>query len=60
MIRRSFLRLVFGTSLGAAIAAVRFVAKTVPRGFVNAVRCRTYPGRVREPGNIDTVGKWSG
>lgn len=60
MTRRNFLQ-VFSSAVSTGLGALWWLMKkTVPRKFTRAARCKSYPGPVKSPDDINNVGKWSG
>jgi hypothetical protein len=60
MTRRKFIEYMIKTAAAIAAGAWFVAEKVVPRRFIRAVRCRKYPGRLKQLADINNQSKWSG
>jgi hypothetical protein len=60
MNRRKFIQNVLKTVLAIVVGACFITDKVSPKRFIQAIRHKKYPGRIKQLPNTFTQGKWRG
>jgi len=60
MTRRKFIRKLVGAGSAILAGGLWLAKKAVPRKFVRGAGLGKYPGSLKDLGDIDNQGKWSG